>query len=156
MYSPYDHEKYPVRKYPRIKGYDYTSSNYYFVTVCTRDKACIFGSAGLLNDYGNIAKKGLCEVESHFSGVKVDKMVVMPNHIHAIIVLDGNSVTLSNVVGSFKSFVSKEIHKSRPDVVVWQKSFHDHIIRNEGSYQKIWSYIDSNPQNWKKDCFFTE
>ena len=156
MYSPYNIEKYPNRRNPRLKNFDYASNKAYFLTVCTDNKKCLFGNPEELNFFGEIAKRGLLELETHYSGIRVDKMVVMPNHIHLILVLNDSSATVSSVIGSFKSYVSREIHKVQPDLVVWQKSFHDHIIRNEGEYQKIWLYIEGNPQNWNKDCFYME
>lgn len=156
MYNPYDNEKYPTRTSPRLKDYDYSSPNHYFVTICTKDKKCLFGKPGQLNSFGMIAERGLLAIPEHYSGVIIDKMVVMPNHIHAIMVLNNVTVPLDKLIGSFKSYVSKEIHKIQPDMEVWQKSFHDHIIRNECGYRNIWLYIDNNPMNWNKDCFYAE
>ena len=145
MYDPYDKEKYPERKNPRLNGYDYSAANYYFVTVCTAGKVNLFASHEEESPYRAIAESGLLKIPEHYPGVTVDKMVVMPNHIHMILVLNGMTASLDKIVGSFKSYVTKEIHKIHPDIAVWQKSFHDHIIRNEEGYQNIWSYIDSNP-----------
>ena len=156
MYNPYDKDKYPNRKNPRLNGYDYSAANYYFVTVCTEGKVCLFGNPEVKNPFRKIAENGILKIPEHYPGVSVDKMVVMPNHVHMILVLDGTTATLDKIVGSYKSYVSKEIHKIKPDIVVWQKSFHDHIIRNEEGYRNIWSYIDGNPQNWNQDCFYTE
>ena len=156
MYNPYDNEKYPNRKNPRLNGYDYSTANYYFVTVCTDGKVCLFGNPGEENPCRIIAEHGALKIPEHYPGVTVDKMVVMPNHVHMVLILDGTTATLDKIVGSYKAYVTKEIHKIQPGIVVWQKSFHDHIIRNEEGYRNIWSYIDSNPQNWDKDCFYTE
>ncbi len=156
MYDLYDKEKYPERKNPRLDGYDYSAANYYFVTVCTAGKVSLFGSHEEDNPYRAIAEHGLLKIPEHYPGVTVDKMVVMPNHIHMILFLNGMTASLDKIVGSFKSYVTKEIHKIHPDIAVWQKSFHDHIIRNEEGYQNIWSYIDNNPHNWKKDCYYRD
>ena len=91
-----------------------------------------------------------------FPGVVVDKYVVMPNHIHAIIVLKEHGVGLSTVIGQYKTAVTRKIRSAAPNMIVWQRSFHDHIIRNQKSYELIWSYIDSNPYRWKEDLFFVE
>ena len=155
MYSPYDKEKYPTRKNTRLKGYDYSTPNYYFVTICTHDKKQIFGGPKEINRFGEIAEQAMMEIPNHYPGVKLDKYVVMPNHVHAILYLCGGTATLDNVIGSYKSHVSREIHKVDPEMKVWQSSFHDHIIRNQSSYEKIWLYIDANPMNWEKDCFYT-
>ena len=156
MFNPYDLEKYPKRKNPRLKDYDYSSENYYFVTICTNGKKCIFGQSNQLNRYGEYAFQGLQEIPQHYPDVIVDKFVVMPNHIHAIVYVSGGKSNLERVMGSYKSYVTKKIHESEPDKKVWQVSFHDHIIRNEQAYQKIWLYIDGNPMNWDKDCFYCE
>ena len=98
----------------------------------------------------------MLEIKQHYPNVTVDKFVVMPNHVHAILYICNKQANLSRVIGSYKSFVSKKIHKAEPDRIVWQASFHDHIIRNEKAYQQIWQYIESNPVNWEKDCFYTD
>ena len=86
----------------------------------------------------------------------MDKFVVMPNHVHMILVIhsDDKLVSITHIVGQFKMSVSKKIRKRDPDIKVWQRSFHDHIIRNERSYQKIWEYIENNPIKWEEDCFY--
>ena len=105
---------------------------------------------------GKLAAEGFDQIANHYPGVIVEKYVVMPNHIHAVIFLTDEKSKLENVIGSYKSFVSREIHKVKPGMKVWQNSFHDHIIRNEKSYQNIWQYIDSNPKKWNEDCFYVE
>ena len=153
--------KYPVRKSPRLSYYDYSKDSFYFITICTFDKKCLFGSINKINCYGSIAVDAIMDIEKHFSDVKVDKFVVMPNHIHMILVFGchekrESKTNLNTVVGLFKSGVSREIHKYEPNLMVWQRSFHDHIIREKSDYEKIWSYIDTNPMRWDKDCFYTE
>ena len=146
-------DRFPSRKSPRMKHFDYASPNYYFITICTRDRACLFGRPGALNPLGRVAMEGILKIEDHFPGVTVDKFVIMPNHVHAIVILNG-SADLSAIIGLYKSYVTKNIRKWIPDLKVWQTSFHDHVIRNQTAYEKIWLYIDSNPNNWGKDCFF--
>ena len=152
----FDNSPFPKRKNPRMSHYDYTQPGYYFITICTKDKKCIFGAPCCLNPYGQAAKWGLDEIEKHTKGIKVDKYVVMPNHIHAILVLTDNTADLSVVVGQYKSAVTRRIHEKEQNIKVWQASYHDHVIRNEQDYLKIWNYIDTNPIRWEKDCFFTE
>ena len=87
--------------------------------------------------------------------VIVEKYVIMPNHVHAIIRIDGrNSRDLTKIIGQYKMAVTKRIHKINPALEVWQRSFHDHIIRNQQGYEKIWQYIENNPRKWEEDCFF--
>ena len=149
-------DRFPVRKHPRLKSYDYTQSGYYFITICTKEKRCIFGDPHILNKCGKVAENGLREIPLHFSGAAVDKYTVMPNHIHAIIILTEPNIALPVIIGQYKSAVTKQIHLFDPDMQVWQSSFHDHVIRNEKDYQRIWAYIDANPANWLDDCFYTQ
>lgn len=149
-----DSDRFPVRKSLRLKQFDYASVNYYFVTICTWNKKCLFGNAGQLNELGKIAEQGLLNIESHFPGVRIDKYVIMPNHVHAILVIEKAGSNISVVLGQYKSFVSKQIHVDHPNLHIWQASFHDHIIRSQTAYEQIWLYIHSNPSNWEKDCFY--
>lgn len=154
MYNPYDFEKYPKRKNPRLKDHDYASENVYFVTICTHEKRCIFWNNGTQNELGNIAEQGIRQINQHYSDIDVRKYVVMPNHVHLIINVHEGKIRLDQAIGTYKAFVSRFIHRDFPEMIVWQKSFHDHIIRNEEEYQKIWLYIEANPMNWGKDCFY--
>ena len=148
--------EYPVRKSPRIPRYDYSTVNSYFITICTHDKQCIFYSGGSLNAYGTIVKECLAEIPGRYDGYKLDKFVVMPNHIHAIITIETEgSKGLSYVIGQYKSVTAKLIRKLEPELMVWQRSFHDHVIRNQVRYDLIWNYIDTNPLRWKGDCFYS-
>ena len=151
----------PIRKSPRLIRYDYSQDNYYFVTVCTNKKKCLFGTPCKLNWMGQIVQKNIEGIPTHFSSVKIDKYVVMPNHIHMIVVLGcqgntENKVRLDTVIGLLKSGITKQIRLKNPKIDIWQRSFHDHIIRNQLEYEKIWAYIDTNPQLWDKDCFFAQ
>lgn len=141
------------RKSPRIQGYDYSTENYYFITICANKKSKVFGEPQKLNIYGKIAEEGFLKISEHFENVYIDKFVIMPNHVHAIVVVE-KSTNLTTVIGQYKSFVTRKIHEHQPNLVVWQRSFHDHIIRNKKSYEKIWNYIDTNPMKWSEDCFF--
>ena len=156
MYQYPEENRFPKRKYPRLKEYDYTQKNFYFITICTDQKKCIFGAPGLLNPYGEIAEKMLKNIDKHFSGIRLDKYVIMPNHIHAIFEVFEDGSNLINAVGLFKSTVTKKIHEINPDMSVWQRSFHDHVIRDQRSYEKIWNYIETNPLKWEEDCFYQQ
>lgn len=145
------------RKSPRIKNFDYRTENYYFITICTHQKRCLFYSDGKLNDYGIAAQDCLLQIPMRFAGYRIDKAVVMPNHVHAIIALESKAQQdLPTVIGLYKSAVSKRIHLLEYWEPIWQRSFHDHIIRNQAYYEKIWTYIDTNPLKWHEDCFYTE
>ena len=132
----------PTRKANRLRGYDYSQNGAYFVTVCAKDRREIFGNIvgdGLarpaytqLSEYGTIVEDDLRKIPMHYCCVTVDCYIVMPNHIHAIIIINDNAIqgraspspTLGNIVGGFKSGVSR-----RCDFPIWQRSYHDHIIR---------------------------
>ena len=148
---------YYSRKSPRIQNYDYCSENYYFITICTHNRGCIFGSPDRLNAFGKIAEDHIKNIDIHYQNVHIDKYVIMPNHVHLIIVLDkDNQADLQQIIGQYKSGVAREIRKDHPNMSVWQRSFHDHVIRSQNSYEKIWLYIEGNPQSWDKDCFFID
>ena len=151
----------PTRKPTRIPGFDYASEQYYFVTICTHEKKCLFGSVQKLNVPGRIAEQDLMQLGSRYAGVRIDKMVVMPNHIHAIIIIGCENKneqypSLNTIIGQYKSGVSRRIHEDYPNLMVWQRSYHDHVIRDRTDYEKIWNYIDGNPLKWMDDCYYTE
>lgn len=152
MFDSDEELRFPQRKSPRIPNFDYASPHYYFITICTKGKACIFGVPAKLSALGEVTRDCLLQIPAHFPTVTIDKWVVMPNHIHAIIILNG-STNLSTVIGQFKSAVTKKLHQADPTLTIWQVSYHDHIIRNEADYQRIWTYIDNNPLKWEEDCF---
>ena len=151
-----DEDRFHIRKHPRMARYDYATPNYYFVTICTKNKKCIFGSVHQNHMYGEIAEMGLLEIPKHFDKVYIDKYIVMPNHIHMIVVLEKGAKELPTVIGQYKAYVSRKIHAIDPTQEVWQSSFHDHVIRNQSAYEHIWNYIDGNRQKWQEDCYFTE
>ena len=149
-----DADRFPVRKHPRLKAYDYATANYYFVTICTHNKSCIFGSPMNLSPIGKLAQALLEEIPVHFPGVVMDKYVVMPNHIHGIVILPGNNAKLTTIIGQYKAAVTKSVRDIYGDVPLWQTSFHDHVIRNQKDYERIWTYIEGNPSRWAEDCFY--
>lgn len=147
-----------IRKSPRLQRFDYSSSGYYFITICTSEHRCLFCSVVVKNDIGEmllncngeIVDRHIMQLNTRYPTVTIDKYTVMPNHIHMIVALDNyNSISLSRLIGLFKSGVSKEI-----GYPVWQRSFHDHIIRDETDYRNIWNYIDSNPAKWVLDRYY--
>lgn len=147
----------PKRKLPRLSGFDYSSENYYFVTICTHGKKCIFGMPDKPTVCGKIAKEHLLNIEKHHEGICVDRYVVMPNHIHVIIVIGCDPEaersrpfpTLDTVLGLYKSGVSREIREIFPGIKVWQKSFYDEIIRSKEAYEELCRYMDENPLKWE-------
>ena len=147
---------YPKRKLPRLRSYDYSKEGYYFITICTHEMKRLFGTTETLNEVCVVAEKELREISNHFDGVRVDRYVVMPNHIHMVLVLGCDGVTnrekklpsVSTIVGLYKSGVSRKIRQMYPQMTVWQKSFYDTIIKNKDMYKEIIKYIYNNPITW--------
>lgn len=108
-----------------------------------------------MSNYGETINVAIKNIPEKYDGVFIDKYVIMPNHVHLIIKIESgcamHAPTISNIVGQMKSFVTKQI-----GVHIWQKSFYDHIIRDENDYLKIWNYIDTNPQRWAENKYFTK
>ena len=158
----------PKRKQIRLKDYDYSSNGMYFITICTKNKKHIFGKIVgatigrppemFLSQCGEITKYAIENIAAHYPSVSVEKYVIMPNHIHLLLLIDtytdsGRPMvapTISVVIQQMKGYVSKQVGFSP-----WQKLFHDHMIRNEKDYEKIWEYIDTNPARWENDCFYS-
>ena len=147
--------QYPQRKHLRIPGYDYSQTNYYYVTICAREKECLFGMPDNPTALGNLAKDEMENLSQHYEDVVVDKFVIMPNHIHAIFAIgcnrEGKNPSLSQVVSCYKAGVSR---KAQMGTTLWQKSFYDEVIRNEAHYLSAWNYIDGNPSKWNEDSYF--
>ncbi len=164
------------RKPTRLKGYDYSQNGAYFITICTHRKTPIFSNIvgaihkspeNILTEYGEYVKQIIDILPDRFD-VSIPKYVIMPNHIHMIIEinnderrairespLQNNRSTVDKIVGFLKMNASKKIRSAYTDKI-WQRSYHDHIIRGENDYQKIWEYIDTNVIKWKDDCFYSE
>lgn len=141
-----------LRKRNRLENFNYSQGGAYFITVCAKDHRCLFGrvdseclafdndkSGVLLNDVGRIVDKTIHSIESAYKGlVELDKYVVMPNHIHFVLFLSASGVedsispSISQIVRHLKSIVTKQVGYS-----VWQKSYYDHIIRNEKIIKKF-------------------
>ena len=164
------------RKPTRLRNYDYSKPGAYFITICAQNRRCIFSDiiVGAIHEspvlklktYGIIADNVIKKLNSRFD-VEISKYVIMPNHIHMLIVITDSEILrairesplrgrslVSKVIGYMKMNISKEIHKINPDEKLWQRSFHDHIIRNQKDYDMIWEYIDTNVLRWEKDCFY--
>ena len=162
----------PQRKSTRLKGFDYNSPGYYFITLCTKRKEkllCDIVGTGVLDGpktqfthYGKIALSHLEEMKDFYEDIKIDKYVVMPNHIHLILRIlampcvqksqtDPANTKTARFIGTFKRLCNRDFGES-----IWQFRSHDHIIRGEKDYQKIWNYIDNNPAKWADDCFYCD
>ncbi len=189
----------------RLQNWDYGNDAAYFITICTKDREHFFGEIqnGIMHisPAGAIAHVLWFEIKNHAKNIELGEFIVMPNHVHGILILDGNEKmksqidapesndgttpndgttnvdgtdvrtthalslpgqqrfqnqgknTISSIIGSYKSAVTKYCNRlSLP--FAWQTRFHDHIIRNDESFQRISEYIKNNPSNWKDDTFF--
>jgi len=192
----------------RAPFWDYGCTAAYFVTICTQDRKCYFGDVvdGKMNlsGIGIIADVLWHEIKNHTQNVELEQFVVMPNHIHGILIINNDNDdrathddgithsvvetthalslphtlslpppqqqsppqqtigqkrfqhqgknTLSSIIGSYKSAVTKHAHRLGFDFA-WQSRFHDHIIRDEQSFQTIANYIANNPLKWGNDKF---
>ncbi len=150
------------RKPNRLRHYDYSQNGAYFITICTDNKKPILSHITVgtsiarpqvqLTKIGIAANQGIKNIEKHYKNVFVDHYVIMPNHIHLIIRLDypsGRAMlvpTVSRIIQQFKGYVSKLV-----GLPIWQKSYYDHIIRDEYDYFIKWQYIDDNPAKWADD-----
>jgi REP element-mobilizing transposase RayT len=167
-------EKYRIES-ARLRGWDYRSRGWYLVTICTNSKRCVLGRISnklvRLSRWGIVADQELKTLSQHYENVRVDSYVVMPNHIHAIVMIDGdhqfspNSVplqrstgsfspqagSLSAVVRSYKAGVTLKCHESGFRGDMWQASFHDHLIRGDRGISAAREYIWNNPATWAED-----
>lgn len=166
----------PKRKQIRLSEYDYSSAGVYFVTICTYENRRILSdiivgaihespAAGVqLTAAGNVVLQVLQSLPHRFPELQIDHYVIMPNHVHLLLriteeralreaPLQDKRSLLSKAVGFLKTNSSKEIHRMDPDLIVWQRSYYEHIVRNEQDYQEIWRYIEGNPGKWTEDKY---
>ena len=164
----------PVRKEHRLTGFDYSRNGAYFITICTCDRKYLFwndydichvGAAFggphskiSLTEYGKIVREELKRIPLIYPDIVfIPKSVIMPNHIHLLIVINTFSEngpptvapTIGSIINKFKGAVSK-----KAGFKVWQKSFYDRVLRNDFEYRKAWQYIENNPVNWENDELF--
>ncbi|MDE6412795.1 MAG: hypothetical protein K2K42_02715 [Eubacterium sp.] len=154
--------KLPKRKRLRLIGYDYSKDGAYFITICTKDKRCVLSSIVGCDDHiapkvqltkiGAIVNKYLLQING------LDSYVIMPNHIHLIIVKENEQsgtmwsscpTNISSNIRTFKTLITKEI-----GVSIWQSKFYDHIIRDEYDYMVHVQYIEENPAKWVEDKYY--
>ncbi len=202
MMSERFQNKYRIQS-SRLKNWDYGKNAFYFVTICTKNRVCFFGDVVddemVLNDIGIIAQDSWVAIPDHFPFVKLGDHVVMPNHIHGIVVIDkpddgrnddpdirNHTWNVPNVEtrliaslpmqpnekpGGITGHKNPMLHDNLPKIKQWYKGrttfdsrkihadfawpprYHDHIIRNDESLQRISEYIKNNPANWQEDTF---
>ena len=168
----------PQRRSVRLKCYDYSQPGAYFITICTHDRECIFGDVVdgemRLNEFGKVVAKCWDDLRDHYPLVATDAFVMMPNHVHGIVVLtdDADNVgagfeparktcmkhvvarrPLSEIVRGFKTFSSRRVNEMRGmrGTPVWQRNYYEHVIRNEKELTEIRHYIINNALKWDVD-----
>jgi REP element-mobilizing transposase RayT len=162
--TPHKHNRHSIR----LPDYDYSGEGEYFVTMCTHKRIKHFGrivnGKMQLSPYGHIAFDEWQKIPVRFGSVELDEFVVMPDHIHGILIFQGIAKTLTgdeiklppklgDVVGAYKSLVANECLKIAKvqNIVLgkfWQRNYYEHIICNEKDYENFANYIHDNPENW--------
>ena len=176
-FNPQKHHRRSIR----LPGYDYSQAGAYFVTIVAQNRETLFGEVVnaemKLSQFGQIADECWRAIPEHFPNVELGAHVIMPNHVHGIILINEddsrNNVgatqcvaptapgirrpkgpkqrSLGSIIGSFKSAVSHKINKQLSATGIWQRNYYEHIIRDETSLEKIRTYIIDNPHNWETD-----
>jgi len=164
-YDPDIHHRHSIR----LSGYDYLQDGWYFITICTQGQKCMFGKFAngqiQLCEYAYIVDKCWKWLAQQYDYVHLDQYVVMPNHLHGIIIirrcdlriaLTGNAQKckpLSGLIGAFKTVSTRRTNNVRKTQAskLWQRNYYEHIIRNEEELNRIRQYIADNPANWQTD-----
>jgi len=158
-----------------LKGYDYAQPGFYFVTICTWRQTSLFGEIVdgemRLNEYGDIVYQEWLQAAVLRPSVELDSFVVMPNHLHGIVILQDKcrgtlqraptieqfgkptSNSIPTIVRLFKSVTTTRINAARktPGTAVWQRNYYEHVIRDEDELNRIRRYIEDNPLKWEMD-----
>ena len=180
MFYSISHLMHGDRKHIRLPGWDYSSEGVYFITICCHEGESFFGklidNKMVLSEIGKMASYFWKEIPVHFKHVKLDEYVVMPNHIHGILILDYSLVgtrhgvslqrigtnqfskpvenSVSVIVNQYKSSLKRWCNQNGYKSFQWQSRFYDHIVRDENSIDLVREYIKSNPANWYSDKMF--
>lgn len=154
------------RKSNRFKNYSYSSQSAYFITVCTLERKCILSQIVgggvldtpevILSEYGEIAEFQIRTMNKVYDDINIESYIIMPNHIHLLVSVKGSSETptptnavIPHFVSTFKRFCNKKIGYN-----IWQRSYFDHIIRDERDYINHLQYIDNNAAKWVEDKYY--
>jgi len=158
------------RRSLRLKDYDYSQEGAYFVTICTQNKVFLFEN----DRVRNIAEQCWLEIPEHFPNVQLDEWIIMPNHLHAIVVIEQcrgvqlnaptnrktanrhsaispHRNTLAIIVRTFKAAVTTRCHRAGYFYFAWQRNYYEHVIRNETDLNEIRQYVLDNPVKWDMD-----
>jgi REP element-mobilizing transposase RayT len=184
-------DEYESRRSIRLPYYDYTQGGGYFVTICSEDRRCVLGDVRSeqvqLSQLGRIALACWLEIPSHFPDIILDEFVIMPNHVHGILVLRADvgvpnnprsnvgaqnfapvadevrifhvlPNSLGSIIRSYKAAVTQNWRKQRPQLSgsIWQRNYHEHVIRDERDLLKKREYIINNPMKWELDEYYND
>jgi len=159
----------------RLKDWDYSIPWWYYITICTKNKKCWFGTNNKgkikYSELGKAAKISFEDIPHHFQNSSIDYFTIMPNHIHGIVIIEDNVETrhgvslrskfgkvnknsLSIIVNQYKGAVTRFARKNNFTSFVWQPRFYDYIIRNENDLHRIRNYIQNNPLKWELDEYY--
>ena len=162
----------PRRKHPRLKAHDYGQGGAYFVTTNVHGGRCLLSEIAVgrglapaepkLTPAGEIVRQQILAIPKRYPSVSVDKYVIMPNHVHLLLLFQENAAgasprpTLMQVVGAFKSLSARMVNLAMdtPGERLWQTSFYESVLQSEKAYQDAWNYIDTNPAEWAEDEYF--
>jgi putative transposase len=158
------------RRSLRLAGYDYSSMGAYFLTICVKNRTALFGKIinGKMvnNENANLVISNWTKLPAHYPHIVLDSFIVMPNHVHGIIMIisenkqvvwaglkSAPTKPLSEFVRAFKTFSSRAINLrlGTSGQSIWQRSYYEHVIRNEASLNRIREYIVTNPLRWHLD-----
>ena len=161
--------QHPRRKHPRLKQYDYSQPGYYYVTIHNEKNAPCLSTVGRglapatavvkLTRLGKVALNQMQALEARYGTVRIDKYVIMPNHIHMILRLTEETAgasprpTLPEIIGAYKSLVTRICNQldQTPGRRLFQTSFYEMVLRDENMYQNCWRYIEGNPSKWLEE-----
>ncbi len=167
----------------RIPRYDYSQAGYYYITICTEKHEDLFGvienSQIILSDLGIIVKECWEDIPNHFPNISLDQWIIMPNHLHGILVISSKDAltpvgvqdleplqsgdcsyhrfqhiskqSIGAIVQSFKGTVTREWHKENPDQNIWQRNYWERVVRNEKELLAFREYIQNNVLSWELD-----
>ena len=156
----------PKRKKNRLEKFDYSSCGAYFITICTLKKQNYFWeNVGAIIDrpqsvtlsvFGKVVDAAIQNIVHVYPELSIDGYVIMPNHIHLLLRIcaedNGRPLvapTISRIIKQLKGVVTKQVGEE-----LWQKSFHDHVIRNNSDYEEHLRYVYENPMKWSQDELF--
>ena len=151
------------RSSPRLAGFDYAQEGYYFVTICTRGHEPLFGhirdGTMHISQIGEVVEREWRAIPDYEPSTHLDAWIVMPNHIHGVISLhsfeDGPTRGLSSIIAGFKGRSTRNVNRAlgRDGTSSWERSFYDHVVRDDADLDRIREYIMNNPARWDADRF---